>query len=173
MRKLGLWFVLLAGCGASGSAQVEASTAQTETREVDESGDLDTSLAGVSSPPGNPGAAAPSAGENLGKDPYAGSINRAGLVVIVDQGLGRFFTHLKLAPVLDGKRFVGFAVTAIDPAWGDTGLREGDVLMRVNGQAIERPEHAMAAFEGLRVASEVVVELTRAGVPATLRYRID
>jgi type II secretory pathway component PulC len=115
----------------------------------------------------------PQAGDNLGRDPYAGTVNRAGLVTIVDQGLGRFLGRLRLSPVVEQGRFVGFGVTGIDPSWGDVGLRPGDVIMRVNGQPIERPEQALAVFEGLRLASEIAVDLTRDGVPATLRFRVD
>jgi hypothetical protein len=164
--------VLLAACSARGSARVE--TAEPAAAEGEERPpDLDRSLSAVPTPENEPTVVAPPPDDNLGAHPYSGSIDRAGLIAIVDQGLGRFFGHLRLAPVMDGKRFMGFAVSGIDPVWGDIGLQPGDIILRVNGQAIERPEQAMAAFESLRVASEVMVEITRAGVPATLRYRIE
>jgi hypothetical protein len=164
---------LLAACAARGSAKVETAPPPEPAEGGEKQPDLDRSLSALPTPENEPTVVAPPADDNLGANPYSGSIDRAGLIAIVDQGLGRFFGHLRLAPVMDGKRFVGFAVAGIDPAWGDIGLRPGDIIQRVNGQVIERPEQAMAAFESLRVASEVMVEITRAGVPATLRFRIE
>lgn len=172
--KRAVLLVALAACSARGSARVETAPPDPPAEQgPDASPDLDRSLSALPTPPNDPTVVAPPAADNLGRDPFAGTIDRAGLIAIIDQGLGRFFGKLRVAPAMDGKRFVGFAVTGIDPAWGDIGLRPGDILLRVNGQVIERPEQAMAAFESLRVASEVVVELTREGVPATLRFRIE
>jgi hypothetical protein len=169
--KRWLFACLLAGCSGGATAHGETTTSHEEAQAIDESHDLD--LRGVPSRTAEPTVDAPPAGDNLGREPFAGTIDRTRMILIVDQGLGRFFGQLKLRPSLDGKRFVGWEVVGIDPAWGETGIRVGDVLLRVNGQAIDRPEAAMTAFESLRVASEVLVELTRAGVPASLRYRIQ
>jgi hypothetical protein len=108
-----------------------------------------------------------------GDDAYLGTIDRAGLVAILDQGLGRFLTHVRLEPALSAGKFQGFRVGALDPAWQGVGLESGDVITRVNGQPIERPEQALSAFESLRTASEVKVDLLRGGVPSQVRYRID
>lgn len=105
--------------------------------------------------------------------PYVGVLDRKGLLLIIEQGLGRVLAKLKLSPVLTGDRFQGFRVSEIDSAWVGTGLVVGDVVMRVNGQPIDRPEQAMVAFESLRVASEVAVELVRAGEKLSLRYRVE
>jgi hypothetical protein len=168
-----LCLVLLAACSARGSAKVETATPAPPAEGAENEPDLEHGLSALPTPENEPTVVAPPAADNLGSNPYSGSIDRAGLIAIVDQGLGRFFGHLRLSPVMDGKRFVGFAVAGIDPAWGDIGLRPGDIILRVNGQVIERPEQAMAAFESLRVSSEVLVEITRAGVPASLRFRIE
>jgi S1-C subfamily serine protease len=106
-------------------------------------------------------------------DGYLGVVERAGLVEIVEQGLGRVLARLKLAPVMEGKRFRGFRVTQLDPQWAACGIQEGDVLLRLNGQSIERPEQAMTAFESLRVASEIALELQRNEATTVLRYRVE
>lgn len=106
-------------------------------------------------------------------DGYLGVIEREGLVAIVDQGLGRFLQHVQLEPALANGKFGGFRVAALDPAWKGSGIESGDVITRLNGQPIERPEQAMAAFESLRTASEVKVEFMRQGTPANLRFRIE
>jgi type II secretory pathway component PulC len=106
-------------------------------------------------------------------DGYLGVIERQGLVAIVDQGLGRFLQHLRLEPAMANGKFGGFRVASVDPAWKGAGIESGDVITRLNGQPIERPEQAMAAFESLRTASELSVDFTRGGAPANLRLRIE
>ncbi len=108
----------------------------------------------------------------LPPDGVVGVIDRAGLVLIIDAGLGRLFQRVRVAPELEGGRFVGFRIESIDPAWQEVPLRPGDVIKTVNGQEIERPEQAMAAFERLRGAEELVIDFTREGVPASLRFAI-
>jgi S1-C subfamily serine protease len=112
--------------------------------------------------------------ELAGRDPaYLGVVDRKGLVVIIDQGLGRLLARLKLSPAMRAGRFEGFRISEIEPAWSGTGLVVGDVLLRVNGQPIERPEQAQVAFESLRVASEIALELLRADDKISLRYRVE
>jgi hypothetical protein len=108
-----------------------------------------------------------------GEEAYLGVIEREGLVAIVDQGLGRFLQHLRLEPAMRDGKFGGFRLAALDPAWRGVGLESGDLITRLNGQPIERPEQALAAFESLRTASEVRVDFTRDGVPSSVRYRIE
>jgi hypothetical protein len=107
------------------------------------------------------------------RDAYLGTLTREGIVAIVDGGLGRFLQHLALEPSLEAGKFRGFRVASIDPAWHGAGILSGDVITRVNGHPIERPEQALTAFESLRTASEVRVDLTRAGVAESVRYRIE
>jgi hypothetical protein len=110
----------------------------------------------------------------VGADPaYVGVLDRKGLVAVIEQGLGRMLARLKLSAVMNKGRFAGFRVTQIDPAWAAAGIEEGDVLLRLNGQTIERPEQAQEAFESLRVASEVALELVRGEEKRSLRYRIE
>lgn len=105
--------------------------------------------------------------------PYVGVIDREGLHAIIDQGLGRLLGRLKISPVLQRGKFEGFRVTGLDPVWSGAGMLLEDVIVRLNGQPIERPEQAQVAFESLRVASEISLDLTREGKPKKLRYRIE
>jgi hypothetical protein len=104
---------------------------------------------------------------------YLGVIDRAGLVTIIEQGLGRVLARLKLSPAMERGKFQGFRVNGIDAAWAHAGIQANDVVLRLNGQAVERPEQAQAAFESLRVASELALELLRDGQKVALRYRIE
>lgn len=105
-----------------------------------------------------------------------GPLTRAEVRALIAAGLGHVLARVELEPVLRGRDFVGFRVVdARDfAAWRSAGadLRAGDVIVRVNGVRIERPEHALWAFQRLNVATEVVVELLREGVPVTLRSPI-
>ncbi len=107
------------------------------------------------------------------KDAVLGVIDRAGLVAIVDAGLGRLFQQLKVSPSMKKRRFVGFQITAMHPHWASSTLQTGDVVTALNGMPVERPEQAMAAFESLRTAEQLVVSLLRAGSPVTVRFRIE
>jgi hypothetical protein len=105
--------------------------------------------------------------------PYLGVLDREGLDAVIDQGLGRVLGRLKVSPVLQRGQFQGFRVTGVDVAWKAAGIAVDDVILRLNGQPIERPEQAQAAFESLRVASEISLDLLREGKPKKLRYRIE
>lgn len=108
-----------------------------------------------------------------GAPAYVGALDRKGLVAVIDQGLGRVLARLRLSPAMRNGRFVGFRVAQIDPAWAAAGIEVGDVLLRLNGQPIERPEQAQEAFDSLRVASEVALELMRGEEKRSLRYRVE
>jgi general secretion pathway protein C len=110
---------------------------------------------------------------NSGDPTYYGLLDRTGLNAVIDQGLGRVLARIKLSPAMRSGRFEGFRVTEIDPTWSSAGLFVDDVILRLNEQPIERPEQALLAFESLRVASEVVLELNRAGEKVWLRYGIE
>ena len=106
--------------------------------------------------------------------PNAGVIVRADLDAILDQGPGAFLARVEVEPVMEGEAFVAFQVAALhDPAMFDgVDLLPGDRLVSINGQRIERPEHAMTVWSSLRVASELTVVVLRGGQPHELRFAI-
>jgi hypothetical protein len=159
MRKVMFWIVL-SGTACGGSTQPHAAPAV-----VAKLPDERPPLPPVDSPRVSVAA--------TGDEAYLGTIEREGLVAIVDQGLGRFLQHVRLEPALANGKFGGFRVAGLDPAWRGAGLESGDVITRLNGQPIERPEQALVAFESLRTASEVKVDFLRAGVPSNVRYRVE
>lgn len=104
----------------------------------------------------------------------AGSLARAQVVEVVDQGLGQFLQRLQVEPEVEAGKFKGFRVLALHPPtfWEGVDLRPGDVVTHVNGESIELPADAFQVFEGLREASEVRVFITRNGEPKQLVYPI-
>lgn len=110
-------------------------------------------------------AAAPSEGPRAART----GLTRALVEETVAQGLGVFLSRVTVAPVVEGRRFIGFRLEAAEDleAWNAAGadLRVGDVIQRINGQPIERPEQAMWAFDQLRIAQGVEVVGLRGAAP--------
>ncbi|MEM9192913.1 MAG: hypothetical protein AAGF12_27305 [Myxococcota bacterium] len=104
-----------------------------------------------------------------------GEIGRSDLTVVLDAGLGRFLQGVETEPHVDGGRFVGFRVLSFypeEPRFEGLDLEPGDVIRRVNGQSIERPEQALRVWNGLRVASELLIEYQRGEEERELRFEI-
>ncbi len=108
--------------------------------------------------------------------PADGAIERELLLAVLDRGLGRFLQGVETQPATQDGGFVGFRLLSFypeDPRFEGLAVRAGDVITRVNGQPIERPEQALRVWEGLRVASELVIEYHRDGEPLVVRYPIE
>lgn len=101
---------------------------------------------------------------------------RSAVHAAIAQGLGAFLQRVELddKPVFVGGKFRGFRIAALrDPAfWKGVDLKPGDVVTRVNGLPIERPEQALRAFESLDASSELRVSYERGGEPHELSYPI-
>ncbi len=78
-----------------------------------------------------------------------------------------FLSRVSVTPVLNGSRFVGFRLESAEDLalWnaGGADLRVGDVIQRVNGQSVERPELALRAFQTMLIASAIEVQGLRSG----------
>lgn len=104
-----------------------------------------------------------------------GHIHRAELLPVLEAGLGRFLQGVETRPVVRDGQFVGFRLVTLwpqDPRFQDLPLGAGDVVVRVNGQPIERPGQALQVWNGLRVASALYVEYLRDGEEKDLRFAI-
>lgn len=105
------------------------------------------------------------------------TIARADLDAVLDGGLGRFLGRVETEPAREAGQFVGFRIVALERALladdaAGLGVRAGDVVVRVNGQVVERPEQAVVVWEGLRVASTLAIEYLRAGQRREARFEI-
>lgn len=102
-----------------------------------------------------------------------GTIARVELDAVLAGGFGRFLQRVATEPHLEDGRFVGFRLTELrTQLFEGVDLLEGDTLLSINGLPIERPEEALLAWNGLRVASELTVEYLRAGERRQLRFAI-
>jgi len=102
------------------------------------------------------------------------TIQRAALDAVLGRGLGAFLSKVAVEPDLVEGRFVGFRLTELRDSelFAAVDIQAGDTLVAVNGQPIERPEQAFQAWSSLRVASELTLDLRRAGQPRQLRFPI-
>ena len=105
----------------------------------------------------------------------ADRLRRSAVKRTVDAGLGRWLQEVSVDPLLARGRFKGWIIRALpadDECYLGVDLRAGDVVTRVNGRSIERPEEALAVWVGLPASSELVVDLLRDGRARTLRLGI-
>ena len=74
----------------------------------------------------------------------------------------------------DGEPY-GFRVSLHEPGGlvRELGLREGDVVTHINGQALESTEDLREAVDGLRGLDEVSITVERKGSPLQKRYVVD
>jgi hypothetical protein len=104
-----------------------------------------------------------------------GAIRRADLLPVLDAGLGRFLQGVETEASLVDGRFVGFRLVSLypdDPRFRGIDLAPGDVVVRVNGMSVERPEQAFQVWDGLRVASQLLIEYLREGERREIRFDI-
>ena len=91
----------------------------------------------------------------------------------LDRELGDFGTLSRQAQVTAAPAG-GFQLTHVRPGSfvSRVGLRAGDVILRVDGRAINKLEDAAAAYAWLRVTDRFTVDVVRAGQPMRLHYII-
>jgi S1-C subfamily serine protease len=102
-----------------------------------------------------------------------GALRRSEVQRTIDKGLGYFLQDVTVDewPVLRHGKFHGFRIKEIHADWG-VDLKPGDVVLRVNGMPIERPEQADAALRSLRKASALRIDYEREGAHRILELPI-
>ncbi|MEY4578763.1 MAG: hypothetical protein RL701_3466 [Pseudomonadota bacterium] len=111
----------------------------------------------------------------LADDVTIGSIPRTRVQAELKRGIGRFLGDVRVQAVLSHGHFVGWKLLSLFSARQDLhvqGIQAGDVLLRVNGASIERPEAFKAVWDGLYTADELVLEIERGGQHTKLHYNI-
>jgi hypothetical protein len=80
----------------------------------------------------------------------------------------------RITPLERGGRVVGVRVFGLRPTtlpWR-LGMRNGDVVLRVNGCDISSPDHCLTCYSRLRSTDQLRVEIERDGRPTTLTWLI-
>jgi|GEM_PF-2992348 len=104
-----------------------------------------------------------------------GTIARSALRAELARGIGRFLQNVKTEAVLSHGHFVGWRMLALFPKRPEVhvqGIKAGDVLVRVNGVSVERPEDFKSIWDTLDTAKELVLDIEREGHPSALHYTI-
>ncbi len=145
------------------SASVSASMA--ETAKEDRPGSL----------VGDPSAGAAS----TDVAPVAGpvQIRRSAVKRAIQAGPPAFLQKVELddRPVVAQGRFRGFRLNALrgdKSFWSGVDLKPGDVVTKVNGLPVERPEDMIRVFDSLKSAKEVRVDYEREGAAKTFAVPI-
>ena len=105
----------------------------------------------------------------------SGVILRPRLAAVIDAGPGDFLRGVDVRPAFADNQFTGWEIVSFwpgDPRYGDLDLAPGDVVRRVNGRVIQRPEELQQVWESLRFAPELLVEVDRQGEARQLRFTI-
>jgi general secretion pathway protein C len=121
------------------------------------------------------GGQQPGQGSQLATPVGAGSyvVDSRALNASLDN-VGQAMTDARLLPSMKDGKVEGFRAQEVKPAgiFGMVGIRNGDVLMRINDFAIDSPEKAIQALVSLKGQSRIKLDLIRDGQPTTLNYDI-
>lgn len=161
--------VVLGGCASAGGAGEPAAPAPGEgTRllatEEAEARRAESPPAPVAPPPV---AAPPSSGGACAEFVRPGVLRRAAVARAVDRGLGQWLSQVEVKAQRSGRKFTGWQVVQLypdDPCYRAVDIQRGDVVTRVNGASLEKPDQANQVFQGLRTAPALEIELLRQGL---------
>ncbi len=127
--------------------------------------------AGSSPPPADDQAAANSLASQTSAGNYV--IDQRALNASLDN-IGQAMTDARLLPSIKLGKVEGFRVSEVKPqgVFGTIGIKNGDVLLRMNDFPIDSPEKAIQSFASLKGQSRIRLDLIRDGKPTTFNYDI-
>lgn len=118
---------------------------------------------------------APASQAGLATQVSAGSfvIDQRALNAALDN-IGQAMTDARLLPSSKEGKVEGFRVSEVRPSgiFAMIGIRNGDVLLRLNDFAIDSPEKAIQSLASLKGQTRIKLDLIRDGQPATFSYDI-
>jgi general secretion pathway protein C len=88
--------------------------------------------------------------------------------------IGQAMTDARLLPSIKDGKVEGFRASEVKPKgiFGTIGIKNGDVLLRMNDFPIDSPEKAIQSFASLKGQSRIRLDLIRDGQPTTFNYDI-
>ena len=105
-----------------------------------------------------------------------GVLKRSAVVRVADAGIGRWLAGgAEVERKIAKARFQGWEIRRLysgDPCYVTVDLRPRDVVIRVNGKPIEKPEQAFDVLTSLRTAPTLVVDFLRDGQPQKFTLQI-
>jgi len=88
--------------------------------------------------------------------------------------IGQAMTDARLLPSIKDGKVEGFRASEVKPQgiFGTIGIKNGDILLRMNDFPIDSPEKAIQSFATLKGQSRIKLDLIRDGQPTTFNYDI-
>lgn len=133
-------------------------------------------------PSGSGASASPEAQKGLSLPVQNAVTQRSGNEWVIDQralqgvlgNMGKVLTDARLLPYSDNGKVAGFKLSEVKPAgvFGVMGLKNGDILLKVNDFNIDSPEKGVQLLNGLRGETSVSLDIIRGGAPQKLNYQI-
>ncbi|GFO56219.1 general secretion pathway protein GspC [Geomonas sp. Red276] len=127
--------------------------------------------AAASTPAAAPAPAAGGLAAATGSGNYV--VDQRALNAALDN-IGQAMTDARLLPSMKDGKVEGFRASEVKPQgiFGTIGIKNGDVLMKINDFPIDSPEKAIQSFASLKGQSRIKLDLVRDGVPTTFTYDI-
>jgi len=123
----------------------------------------------------NEGTPAQPAAGGLASSAGAGNyvVDQRALNAALDN-IGQAMTDARLLPSVKDGKVEGFRASEVKPQgiFGTIGIKNGDVLLRMNDFPIDSPEKAIQSFASLKGQSRIKLDLIRDGQPTTFNYDI-
>ena len=90
------------------------------------------------------------------------------------ENLNQLFTQMRAVPHFQDGKAAGFRLFAIraDSVFEKLGLKNGDVVSRINGNDLTDPARAMSLIQELRSEGRITLDVNRNRQPTTLTYEI-
>ena len=88
--------------------------------------------------------------------------------------MGQTMSDARLLPSIKDGKVEGFRASEVKPQgiFGTIGIKNGDVLLRINDFPIDSPEKAIQSLASLKGQNRIRLDLVRDGQPATFNYDI-
>jgi general secretion pathway protein C len=88
--------------------------------------------------------------------------------------IGKAMTDARLLPSMKDGKVEGFRLSEVKPAgiFGMVGLKNGDVLLRINDFPIDSPDKAIQSLLTLKGQNRIKLDMIREGQPQTYSYDI-
>jgi general secretion pathway protein C len=87
--------------------------------------------------------------------------------------INKLMSEVRIRPHFKDGESDGLSVSRIKggSVFSKLGLRNGDIVQKINGEPINSPDEVLALYEKLKSGSRVSLEVTRKGEPKTMNYR--
>ena len=88
--------------------------------------------------------------------------------------IGQAMTDARMLPAMKDGKVEGFRISEVKPGvlFASVGLKNGDLLVRINEFPLDSPEKATQSLMALEGQSRRKLDLVREGSPATMTYDI-